>query len=83
MAAKAVKIHGHADEIGTDKYNLNLSLERAENVRNLLISGGIKPRNISILGKGESEEWLPNRLANGNDNPIGRSYNRRVEIWLD
>ena len=83
MPAKAVKIHGHADEIGTDEYNLNLSLERAENVRNHLISGGIEPKKVSILGKGESEEWLPNRLANGNDNPIGRSYNRRVEIWLD
>ena len=83
MPAKAVKIHGHADEIGTDEYNLNLSLERAGNVRNLLISGGIEPKNVSILGKGESEEWLPNSFANGNDNPIGRSYNRRVEIWLD
>jgi len=83
MPAKVVNIHGHADEIGTDEYNLNLSFERAENVKNFLLSGGIDPRDVFILGKGESEEWLPNRLANGNDNPIGRSYNRRVEIWLD
>ena len=79
----SLKIYGHADEIGSQDYNMNLSIERASSVKNFLISKGIETAKIDVYGKGESQEWLPNRLASGTDNPIGRSYNRRVEIYLD
>ena len=79
----SLKIYGHADEIGSQDFNMNLSIERAFSVKNFLISKGIETSKIDVHGKGESQEWLPNRLASGTDNPIGRSYNRRVEIYLD
>ena len=79
----SLKIYGHADEIGSQDFNMNLSIERAFSVKNFLISKGIETPKIDVHGKGESQEWLPNRLASGTDNPIGRSYNRRVEIYLD
>ena len=79
----SLKIYGHADEIGSQDFNMNLSIERAFSVKNFLISKGIETSKIDVYGKGESQEWLPNRLASGTANPIGRSYNRRVEIYLD
>lgn len=79
----SLKVFGHADEIGSQDFNMNLSIERALSVKNFLISKGIETSKIDVFGKGESQEWLPNRLASGTDNPIGRSYNRRVEIYLD
>ena len=79
----SLKIYGHADEIGSQDFNMNLSIERALSVKNFLILKGIETSKIDVYGKGESQEWLPNRLASGTDNPIGRSYNRRVEIYLD
>lgn len=79
----SLKIYGHADEIGSQDFNMNLSIERAFSVKKFLISKGIETSKIDVYGKGESQEWLPNRLASGTDNPIGRSYNRRVEIYLD
>ena len=79
----SLKVYGHADEIGSQDFNMNLSIERALSVKNFLISKGIETAKIDVYGKGESQEWLPNRLASGTDNPIGRSYNRRVEIYLD
>ena len=79
----SLKIYGHADEIGSQDFNMNLSIERATEVKKFLISNGIENSKINIYGKGESQEWLPNRLSSGTDNPIGRSYNRRVEIFVD
>ena len=48
-------ILGHTDTKGSKTYNLNLSLQRAESVREILLNNGITKKNISILGKGEEE----------------------------
>ena len=69
----SLKIYGHADEIGSQDFNMNLSIKRAFSVKNFLISKGIETSKIDVYGKGESQEWLPNRLASGTDNPIGLS----------
>lgn len=45
---------GHTDRIGSDHYNKNLSLHRAETVKIYLISKGTDPSRISTYGKGES-----------------------------
>ncbi len=71
---KKYLIVGHADTKGTKKYNLNLSLERALTVQNILIKYGININNIKILGKGESE------LAINTKDEIAHPANRRVEI---
>ncbi len=65
---------GHTDTKGTNKYNLSLSIKRAEVVKEILINYGIKQNSIKILGKGEES------LAVNTPDDIKQPANRRVEI---
>lgn len=65
---------GHTDSIGSDAYNLKLSMRRAEAVKAYLVSRGIAPDRVSIDGKGERQPVADNRTREG------RAKNRRVEI---
>lgn len=72
-----VKIHGHTDSVGSDKDNQKLSENRADAVKNALLSAGI-PASIrfEIAGFGE------NSPVATNDNEKGRRKNRRVELYI-
>ena len=48
-------VTGHADRIGSDKYNQRLSERRAAAVKTYLGSQGIAADRIKTVGKGESE----------------------------
>ena len=48
-----VLIEGHADERGTNEYNLALGERRAAETRNYLVSLGIDPARLNIVSKGE------------------------------
>jgi len=63
-------IIGHADTKGSNKYNLELSLKRAEAVKNILLNNGIKQDKISILGRGE--EFLAVKTADNVAHPANR-----------
>ena len=63
-------IIGHADTKGSNKYNLELSLKRAEAVKNILLNNGIKQNKISILGRGE--EFLAIKTADNVAHPANR-----------
>jgi OOP family OmpA-OmpF porin len=65
---------GHTDSIGSDAYNLKLSVRRAEAVKAYLVSKGIEPNRIYTEGKGKAQPIADNRTAEG------RAKNRRVEI---
>ena len=67
-------IVGHTDTKGTNKYNLSLSIKRAEVVKEILINYGIKQNSIKILGKGEES------LAVNTPDDTKQPANRRVEI---
>ena len=54
-AADRVDAVGHADQIGTDTYNLHLSEQRAEAVRAYLVGKGVDAGSIRTQAKGESE----------------------------
>ena len=43
-------IFGHTDTKGTIKYNMSLSIKRAEAVKEILLSLGITAKNVSVLG---------------------------------
>ena len=74
-----LQIIGYTDAKGTDKYNKNLSLKRADAVKNWLVAKGLK-NTITIDGKGAENPVAPNTNEDGSDNPEGRAQNRRVEI---
>lgn len=74
-----VAIVGHTDAKGTDAYNQDLSLRRANAVRDALAA---KAPGITyeVSGKGASEPVAPNTNEDGSDNPDGRARNRRVTV---
>jgi OmpA-OmpF porin, OOP family len=65
---------GHADSIGSDEYNLKLSVRRAEAVKAYLISKGVETNRIYTEGKGEKQPVASNKTKEG------RAKNRRTEI---
>ncbi|PZX92923.1 flagellar motor protein MotB [Flavobacterium aquariorum] len=75
-----VIIHGHTDIIGEESYNLNLSLDRANEVKgimeNALSNSGRRDVKFEVHGFGEDESTSPfeNKL------PEERFYNRTVII---
>ncbi len=71
-----VLVAGHTDSNGAESYNQTLSGERAESVRQYLISKGVEGSRLSAEGFGESQP-----LAS-NDTAEGRADNRRVEFRL-
>ncbi|MBP2652313.1 MAG: OmpA family protein [Firmicutes bacterium] len=68
---------GHTDSIGSDEYNMDLSLRRVKTVQYYLIGQGITENRLTLEAKGEREPIATNDTAEG------RAENRRVEIFID
>lgn len=66
-----IQVAGHTDQRGSEQYNQQLSLKRAEAVKNALVQQGVHPSRINTRGFGESF-------------PISSNYaqNRRVEVTI-
>ncbi len=71
-----IVVVGHTDSVGSEQYNLELSLRRADAVANYLIMRGVERSRLGTEGHGEMEPIA------SNDTPEGRSQNRRVEIFV-
>lgn len=71
-----VLVIGHTDSSGPDEYNMELSLARANSVKEYMVHKGIPAHRIVTRGKGEMEPIADNST------PEGRAMNRRVEIYL-
>lgn len=71
-----VLIEGFTDSTGSETYNLGLSQQRANAVRDALTANGITTERIATKGYGEQ---FP--IA-GNNTQAGRQQNRRVEIVI-
>ena len=72
-----IRIEGHSDLEGTVAHNEELSLRRAEAVRDLLASRGVNPRQMLVIGVGAARPIASNATEEG------RAENRRVEIHID
>lgn len=71
-----IDLTGHTDTVGSDAYNMKLSVRRAEAVKKVLIQLGFKADEIGVVGKGKTDLMVP--TADG----VREPKNRRVEIVL-
>ena len=71
-----VELAGHTDNVGSDSYNLKLSSDRAEIVRQALIGNGIEGARLTSRGYGASQPIVPN------DTEEHRALNRRTEMII-
>ena len=69
-------VEGHTDSDGSDAFNMKLSQDRADVVKDALIERGIKSSNINSVGYGESRPVETNKTA------AGKAKNRRTEVIL-
>lgn len=74
--AKSMTIIGHTDNVGSNNYNLNLGLRRAQSARYYFLQKGVKA-NIKVASQGEK------RPAASNESEEGRQKNRRVNFILE
>ena len=72
-----IQVSGHTDSTGSDEYNKQLSLKRADAVAQVLLRRGVKPEQVATAGAGELQP------VQSNDTPSGRAANRRVQLHID
>ena len=71
-----ILIVGHTDSVGADDYNMTLSKNRANAVRNYLTNKGISRGRLTTNWFGESQPKHDNTTS------VGRAKNRRVNIAI-
>lgn len=69
-----IRVDGHTDSIGGEKYNQALSLRRADAVVRYLITHGVSADRLTAQG------WGLTRPVKSNDTDENRQANRRVEL---
>ena len=67
-------VEGHTDAKGAEDVNYDLSVLRANAVKDFLTSRGVERNRVESIGFGESRPIASNTSAEG------RASNRRVEI---
>jgi len=75
--SKNLQLDGHASAEGTDAYNVQLSLDRANAVKTYLVNSGVDAKRVSTAGYGETRPIASNATEEG------RIANRRVEFRLN
>jgi outer membrane protein OmpA-like peptidoglycan-associated protein len=73
---KSIIVEGHTDDIGSESYNMKLSVNRANAVKIFLTDLGVDSTNIIIKGYGKTKPKVPNV-----DNE-SRKINRRIEMSI-
>ena len=73
-SAEKVRVVGYTDSTGTKEHNSQLSKQRAEAVRDYLVSTGVDPKKMDAIGAADA-----NPVAD-NGTKEGQAKNRRVEI---
>jgi outer membrane protein OmpA-like peptidoglycan-associated protein len=75
---KNVLIEGHTDSVGSETYNIELSLKRAASVSLWFVKNEGFDKNLF-----ETKGWGESRPKSSNDSEKGRQKNRRVEIVIE
>lgn len=71
-----IVVEGHTDSVGSEEYNMKLSYNRANAVKNFLVENGISEERIELKAYGETKPIASNKTK------TGRALNRRVEILI-
>jgi outer membrane protein OmpA-like peptidoglycan-associated protein len=71
-----IELGGHTDNVGSAVSNQKLSLDRANTVRDYLISKGIDGARVTAKGYGHTKPISDNKTAEG------RAENRRTEVTI-
>ncbi len=71
-----LEIQGHTDSDGDAAANKELSLRRAESIRQVLIDAGVAADRLRAVGYGDEFPVV------SNDTDLGRATNRRIEFRL-
>ena len=71
-----IRIEGHTDSRGNNRYNLKLSQRRADSVRRYMENQGVGNNRMVSVGYGETRPIASNRTR------AGRAMNRRVEFFI-
>ncbi len=74
--AAHITVIGHTDTSGPERYNMALSLRRANAVKDALVRDGVPATAITVIGKGKTEPLVP--TGDG----VREPRNRRVEIII-
>jgi outer membrane protein OmpA-like peptidoglycan-associated protein len=69
-----VQVEGYTDSIGSDEYNLKLSEQRADGVRDYLVAQSVADQSVTAKGYGKNDPVADNSTDSG------RAQNRRVEL---
>ena len=69
-----ITVVGHTDSVGSREYNMTLSKNRANSVKELLVKDGVDPNQIKTTSHGKE-----NPLIKTEDN-VSEPRNRRVEV---
>jgi len=71
-----IELGGHTDNVGSAASNMKLSLDRANTVRDYLITKGIDPNRVTAKGYGLTQPIAENKTE------AGRAQNRRTEVKI-
>ena len=71
-----IVVTGHTDSTGSAARNQRLSEQRAEAVKNVLVSEGVAPARATTVGLGQGKPVADNKTE------AGRAKNRRVDITI-
>ena len=71
-----IRVEGHTDSDGNDRYNLKLSQLRAESVVAYLTGRGVEIQRLDPVGFGETRPLVDNTTAEN------KQLNRRVEFVI-
>ena len=69
-------VEGYTDSVGSESRNQDLSMRRANSVRDYLVDRGVSSERIKAVGYGRNKPIAENSTAEG------RANNRRVEIVI-
>jgi len=70
-----IRLEGHTDNNGSENYNLELSKNRVQAVKDFLVANGVDAMRIEIAYFGESKPIADNSTEEG------KAKNRRVEMY--